>query len=101
MQALALIEHVDRELDLVCLLKVLLKQRRGIELQIANLYADAPLTLAGPPPAVALTPFFYAVEDVVVKDYVEAWPQTRFVNLAWEQLFYPSHQQIKAPWAVR
>ena len=97
MQALALIEHVDRELDLVCLLKVLLKQRRGIELEVANLYADAPLTLAGPPPAAALTPFFYAVEDVVVKDYVEAWPQTRFVNLAWEQLFYPSHQQIKAP----
>ena len=97
MQALALIEHVDRELDLVCLLKVLLKQRRGIDLEIANLYADAPLTLAGPPPATVLTPFFYAVEDVVVKDYVEAWPQTRFVNLAWEQLFYPSHQQIKAP----
>ncbi len=97
MQVLALVEHVDRELDLVCLLKVLLKQRRGIELKIANVYADAPLTLAGPPPRVVLTPFFYAVEDVVIRDYVEAWPQTRFVNLAWEQVFYPSHEQIKAP----
>ncbi len=44
-----------------------------------------------------LTPFFYAAEDAVLKDYVEGWPNTRFVNLAWEQLFYPSHQQIKAP----
>ena len=98
MQALALVEHVDRELDLVCLLKVLLKSRHGIELKVANLYADAPLLLAGPPPRVVLTPFFYAAEDMVLADYVKGWPNnTRFVNLAWEQLFYPSHQQIKAP----
>jgi hypothetical protein len=97
MQALALIEHVDRELDLVSLLKVLLKDRHGIDLEIANFYADAPLTLARPAPRLVLTPFFYAVEDVVLKDYVSAWPDTRFVNLAWEQVFYPSHQAIKAP----
>lgn len=98
MEALALIEHVDRELDLICLVKLLLKQRHGIELKIANFYADAPLTLARPAPRVVLTPFFYAAEDVVVNDYVVAWKGgTRFVNLAWEQVFYPSHQAIKAP----
>ena len=97
MKALALIEHVDRELDLVCLLKLLLKARRGIDLEIANLYADAPLTLARPAPRAVLTPFFYAVEDVVLKDYVEAWPGARFVNLAWEQVFYPTHEAMKAP----
>jgi hypothetical protein len=97
MQALALVEHVDRELDLLCLLKALLKSRHGIELKIANFYADAPLLLARPAPRLVLTPFFYAAEDIVLKDYVEGWPKTRFVNLAWEQLFYPSHQQIKAP----
>ena len=97
MRALALIEHVDRELDLVCLLKLLLKRRHGIELEVANFYADAPLTLAGPAPRVVLTPFFYAVEDVVMQDYVNTWPETRFLNLAWEQVFYPSHQAIKAP----
>ena len=97
MQALALVEHVDRELDLVCLVKLLLKQRHGIELAVANFYADAPLTLARPAPRVALTPFFYAAEDMVLKDYVAAWPGTRFVNLAWEQVFYPSHEAIKAP----
>jgi hypothetical protein len=97
MQALALIEHVDRELDLVSLLKVLLKDRHGVQLEIANFYADAPMVLARPAPRVVLTPFFYAVEDVVLKDYVSAWPDTRFVNLAWEQVFYPSHQAIKAP----
>jgi hypothetical protein len=97
MQALALVEHVDRELDLLCLLKTLLKGRHGIELKIANFYADAPLLLARPAPRLVLTPFFYAAEDVVLKDYVAGWPGTRFVNLAWEQLFYPSHQAIKAP----
>ena len=97
MQALALVEHVDRELDLLCLLKALLKSRHGVELKIANVYADAPLLLARPAPRVVLTPFFYAAEDAVVADYVAGWPGTRFVNLAWEQLFYPSHQAIKAP----
>ena len=97
MQALALVEHVDRELDLLCLLKALLKGRHGIELKIANVYADAPLLLARPAPRLVLTPFFYATEDMVVADYVAGWPNARFVNLAWEQLFYPSHQAIKAP----
>lgn len=97
MQALALVEHVDRELDVVCLLKTLLKDRHGIELKVANVYADAPLLLAGPAPRLVLTPFFYAAEDIILKDYLQAWPETRVFNLAWEQLFYPSHEQIKAP----
>ena len=97
MQALALVEHVDRELDLLCLLKALLKSGHGIELKIANFYADAPLLLARPAPRLVLTPFFYAAEDIVLADYVAGWPNTRFLNLAWEQLFYPSHQAIKAP----
>ena len=97
MRALALVEHVDRELDLVCLLKLLLKRRHGIDLDVVNFYADAPLTLAGQAPRVVLTPFFYAVEDMVMQDYVRTWPETRFLNLAWEQVFYPSHQAIKAP----
>jgi hypothetical protein len=97
MEALALVEHIDRELDLVCLLKTLLKSRHGIELKVANFYGDAPLTLARPAPRLVVTPFFYAAEDIVLRDYVKAWPNTRFVNLAWEQLFYPSHEQIKAP----
>ncbi len=97
MQALALVEHVDRELDLLCLLKALLKNRHQIDLKIANFYADAPLLLAKPAPRLVLTPFFYATEDIVLRDYVAGWPNTRFLNLAWEQLFYPSHQAIKAP----
>ena len=94
---LALVEHVDRELDLICLVKALLEQRHGVVLRIANVYGDAPLSLAGRAPLVALTPFFYGVDDAVLCDYVAAWPRTRFVNLAWEQVFYPSHQVIKAP----
>jgi hypothetical protein len=97
MKALALIEHVDRELDFVTLVKTLLHRDHGVELEIANFYADAPLLLNGEAPRLVLTPFFYAAEDVVLRDYVHAWPEARFLNLAWEQLFYPSHASIKAP----
>lgn len=97
MRVLALVEHVDRELDLICLLKLLLRDEFGIELDVANFYADAPLVLNGPAPHVLLTPFFYGADDLVMRDYVHAWPQTKFANLAWEQVFYPSHASIKAP----
>ena len=97
MKALALIEHADRELDLVCLLKALLKARHGVDLQVAGLYVDAPLSLADAPPEVVLTPFFYSESDSFIRDYVAAWPQARFINLAWEQLFYPAHQATKRP----
>jgi surface carbohydrate biosynthesis protein len=94
---LALVEHVDRELDLLCLLRAELKARFGLELQILNFYADAPLALNGPAPDVLLTPFFYATEDVVLRDYVQAWPDTTWLNFAWEQVFYPSQALIKRP----
>ena len=97
MKALALIEHVDRELDLVCLLKHLLKDRHDIDLDIANFYADEPLTLAGEAPRAVLVPFCYGADDYVMRDYFAMWPATHFINLAWEQVFYPSHQTIKKP----
>ena len=97
MKALALIEHADRELDLVCLVKALLRARHGVELEVASLYMDAPLLLAEAPPEVVLTPFFYSESDIFIRDYIAAWPGARFINLAWEQLFYPAHQATKKP----
>ncbi len=97
MEALALIEHVDRELDLLCLLKHKLEKEHGIHLQIRNFYADAPQLLMGKPPRIVLVPFFYGADDLVMCDYVAAWPDAVYLNLAWEQIFYPSHQSIKQP----
>jgi surface carbohydrate biosynthesis protein len=94
---LALVEHVDRELDLLCLLRAELRARFGLDMQIMNFYADAPLALNGPAPDLLLTPFFYATEDVVLADYVKAWPETTWLNFAWEQVFYPSQAMIKRP----
>jgi surface carbohydrate biosynthesis protein len=94
---LALVEHVDRELDLLCLLRAELRARFGLEMQIMNFYADAPLALNGPAPDLLLTPFFYATDDVVMSDYVKAWPETAWLNFAWEQVFYPSQALIKRP----
>lgn len=96
MKVLALIEHVDRELDFVAAVKHL-AAREGVTLEVRQFYADAPLLLAGEAPRIVLTPFFYAADDLTLRDYVRAWPDTAFFNLAWEQLFYPAHQKLKAP----
>lgn len=94
---LALVEHVDRELDLLCLLRAELSARFNLDMQVMNFYADAPLALNEQAPDLLLTPFFYAAEDPVMSDYVNAWPETTWLNFAWEQVFYPSQAMIKRP----
>ena len=89
MKALLLVEHVDRELDVACLARMLLKREFDIELQIANASADAPAILSGPAPKIVFYHSFYTSKWALTDDYVSAWPSTQFVSLAWEQIFSP------------
>jgi surface carbohydrate biosynthesis protein len=89
MKALLLVEHVDRELDVACLARMLLKRDFDVDLQIANASADAPAVLSGTPPKIVFYHSFYTSKWPLTDDYVSAWPGTQFVSLAWEQIFNP------------
>lgn len=97
MRALALVEHVDRELDVLCLVRTLLKNNCSITLDIANVSADAPPLLRGPIPNIVFFSSFYSAEWAVRRDYVSAWPNTKMVNLAWEQIFCPIDEPMHRP----
>lgn len=94
---LILIEHVDRELDAVAELVVLLEERHGLRAEVRNFYSDMRLCLERYEPAVVATPFFYFLDHHPMKDFVAAWPKAAFVNLAWEQILYTMNKAVKAP----
>lgn len=94
---LILIEHVDRELDAVAKLVALLEERHGLRAEVRNFYSDMLFCLDRYEPAVVVTPFFYFLDHHPMKDYVAAWPNATFVNLAWEQILYTMNKAVKAP----
>lgn len=94
---LILVEHVDRELDAVSCIAHLLHREHGLGAEIRNFYADMPFALKRYYPRVVVTPFFYFLNHHPMKDYVAAWPNTKFVNLAWEQINYKLNRAIKIP----
>src|SRR5258707_15778877 len=97
MKGLVLVEHVDRELDVICLTRMLLKRNYGIELEVANVSADAPRILRGPIPKIVFFSSFYSAEFALRRDYVSACPNTKVVSLAWEQVFCPIDEFMHRP----
>ncbi|SNR66702.1 surface carbohydrate biosynthesis protein [Humidesulfovibrio mexicanus] len=95
---LYLVEHTAREMDVACAVKVLAEDRHGLSVEIRNIYLHAHQSLREFDPLVVAHPFFYfAAGALAVEDYVARWPDALHFNLAWEQLHYKAHWQIKRP----
>ncbi|HQH27779.1 MAG TPA: glycosyltransferase, partial [Oligoflexia bacterium] len=92
-----LIEHVAREMDVACAVRAIARYRYGLEIKIKHIYRDIRTLIEQESPAVVALPFFYNASDLAIKEYVEAWPNAVFFNLAWEEIFYKGHTKIKAP----
>jgi surface carbohydrate biosynthesis protein len=91
------IEHVDRELDAATCIVEMLERRFGIAADIRNFYADMHYCLRRYRPAIVVTPFCYFLDHHPMKDYVAAWPNATFFNMAWEQINYKMNQTVKIP----
>jgi surface carbohydrate biosynthesis protein len=96
-KVLWLVEHVARELDVACAVRDLIQTRHGVNITIRNIYLHANEVMSGMSPQVVVLPFFYRVSDLAIKDYVEAWPNAIFFNLACEEIHYKAQLLIKAP----
>jgi surface carbohydrate biosynthesis protein len=91
------IEHVDRELDAATCIVEMLERRFGISADIRNFYTDMRYCLRRYQPAVVVTPFCYFLDHHPMKDYVAAWPDAIYFNMAWEQINYKMNQTVKIP----
>jgi surface carbohydrate biosynthesis protein len=95
---LILVEHADRELDVACLIRAIIEERAPrLRVKIANFYTEAQTLIRNYSPRVVVTPFLYAIEDKIMRDYVAAWSRATFFNMAWEQILYGSQQTLKRP----
>ena len=92
-----LVEHVARELDAACIVKAMLESRFQISVQICQLNRDYKIATRLMSPRLVVFPFFYRRSDPGVKPYCDAWPEARFMNLAWEELFYGANSDFKRP----
>ena len=97
MRALCLVEHKDRELDVLCLVRALAKQRHGIDIEIANISADAPLLLRRDPPRIVFFSSFYSSEWKLRKEYTTAWHRAKFCILSWEQIYSGIDRHMHKP----
>ncbi len=98
LDALILVEHVDRELDVAALIKALaLRHNPNLRIEIANFYTETQRLIASVSPKVVITPFFYEENEPAARDYTRAWPKATWLNLAWEQILYGSQQTLKRP----
>ena len=95
---LYLVEHTSREMDVACAVKALAEHRHGLNVEIRNIYLHAQQSLRELEPAVVAHPFFYyATGALAVEDYIARWPDALHFNIAWEQLHYKAHWQVKRP----
>ena len=84
-------------MDVACAVKCLAEERYGLRIEIKHVYLHASDVMKRCRPQVVAVPFFYCSTDLAIGDYVERWPDTVFFNVAWEEIFYKGHLNIKAP----
>ena len=91
------VEHVARELDIACAIKLLARRRHGLDVQIASLAYDLEATCRTFQPRLIATPYFYSSQDAFIKELLIAFPGVRVVNLQFEQLFSAANKKFKNP----
>ncbi len=92
-----LVEHVDRELDVACAVRAYLQGELGIGVEIKGLTYHINDYLRRSNPRVVCLPYCYSTADDGIREVVNRWPESFFVNLAWEEIFFKGHLKIKAP----
>jgi surface carbohydrate biosynthesis protein len=95
--ALFLVEHIDRELDVVTCLMQKLESRHGVTSKARNYYRDFKETLGSLNPKVVVFPFFYGADHLQPIRYATTWPRARLVNLGWEQVLNKLDLGMKTP----
>jgi surface carbohydrate biosynthesis protein len=94
---LFLVEHIDRELDIVTCLMEKLESGYGVTSKARNYYRDFKDSLATLNPKVVVFPFFYGADHLQPIQYATRWPLARLVNLGWEQILNKLDVGMKRP----
>jgi surface carbohydrate biosynthesis protein len=91
---LFLFEKQGRELDVLCLLKVLLEGKNLI-VEIIQQNTQAYFAIRNFQPTVVVLPFCYQNRSNNI--YFRFWRSATYISLNWEQFFYPGNKIAKTP----
>jgi surface carbohydrate biosynthesis protein len=89
-----LYENVAREMDVACAVTALLRAQHGLSVRIVQWPQSVPTLYGRVNPRVVVLPFCYFEHSF---DCLLEWRQAAFVNLTWEQFFYPGNVRVKTP----
>jgi hypothetical protein len=89
------IEHVARELDVACAIRAILRRERALDAPVRSLAYEDLASLAAPGPRVVVVPFLASAQDFGVRELLQRWPESHFVNLAFEQFFFAVSRRYK------
>ena len=88
------VEHVARELDIACAVRYLAERDHGLRVHISSM-TEIPRRERRP--QVIVVPYFLSVDDFGLPPLVSAYPDTPFVNLAFEQVLFRANARFKRP----
>ncbi len=89
-----LYEHAARELDVACAVSACLRNA-GVEVEIVHWPTGFPVTVTRLRPQLVILPFCYTEDSY--EALLAYWREAIFLNLSWEQWFYPGNQKAKTP----
>lgn len=96
LKAIILIEHKEREAKTAIDLKKEFVSV-GDQVLIGNIYIDARFLIKNFVPDLVFVPFLYSEDDKIIRQYLLSWPNSIFINMAYEQILYPLNSLVKVP----
>lgn len=93
--AVILVEKAARELDVACLIKLMARKKYGLEVEIIQQNCQYSLAFRTLKPKVVFLPYCY--QERSHKWYFLRWPKAIYLNLTYEQFFYPGNNIAKTP----
>lgn len=91
------VEHVARELDVICAIGHYLRARHGLRIGVALLAEDPARWGRTQPPAVVALPYCYSGADSGTSRIWPVWRKAAYFNMACEQVYNRVNRVFKAP----
>jgi surface carbohydrate biosynthesis protein len=95
--AIFLVEHIARELDVACAVQHLAKRRHGLRLEVLPVQSSHKYAVRNLRTRTLVVPFSYRINDPYTRDFIRSFPGCTILNLAWEELFYKAYELEKLP----
>jgi len=95
---LLLVEHLDREMDISCAISHLARRKHQLRTEIVPFMFRRDETFQTWEPRVVAIPYSFPGERLrALREVIEAFPDARFVDLSYEQIYHNLNRDCRKP----